>query len=321
VLGVIGTFNSPCAVAELPITSRTATGPLAMISPSDTLAELTHRAAGYTRGRLQLLYPTGRRNFVRISASDDAQGAADAVLAHQLGARVFVLTDGGAYARDLVGGFMHAAHVLRVPVVGTAAWSEGASSFAALVDRVVRSRARAVFFAGFVSPGTGELIRELRHRLGPHAALIAGDGFFGLQDLIQVAGEAANGMYVSFYGRPNALLPPAGRAFLRAFGSTQSSARQTSYAAAYAAQAADVLLAAIARSDGTRASVTKELFSSDVRDGILGSFRFTPDGDMTPTPVTIFRVVGGKKLNSTQLVDFAGSIIDRVIDVPVTITR
>ena len=69
------------------------------------------------------------------------------------------------------------------------------------------------------------------------------------------------------------------------------------------------------------ASVTKELFATEVRDGILGSFRFTRDGDMTPTPVTIFRVVGGKRLNSTQLPDFAGSVIDRVVDVPVTLVR
>jgi ABC-type branched-subunit amino acid transport system substrate-binding protein len=136
-----------------------------------------------------------------------------------------------------------------------------------------------------------------------------------------VAGPAANGMYVSFAGRPNALLSRAGRAFLQAFASTQASARLTSYAAAYAAQATEVLLAAIARSDGTRASVTKELFAADVRNGILGSFRFTSDGDMTPTPVTIFRVVGGSRLNSTQLPDFAGSVIDRVIDVPVTLVR
>jgi ABC-type branched-subunit amino acid transport system substrate-binding protein len=181
---------------------------------------------------------------------------------------------------------------------------------------VARSRARTVFIAGFVSPGTGELLREMRHRLGPKEALLAGDGFLGLQDLIAVAGKAADGLYVSFAGRPNELLPRAGRAFLRAFGSTQANTRLTSYAAAYAAQAAEVLLSAIARSDGTRASVTKELFATDVRDGILGSFRFTPDGDMTPTPVTVFRVVGGRRINSTLLPDFAGSVIDRVIDVP-----
>jgi branched-chain amino acid transport system substrate-binding protein len=303
VLGVVGTYTSPCAIAELPITSRTPTGPLAMISPLDTFPDLTHRAGGYHRGLLELLYPTGRRNFVRIIAPDDAQGSGDAVLAHELDASVFVLDDGSSYASGLIGGFVHAARVLHVPIVGTAAWSEQAHRYDAVVEGIARSHARAVFIAGFVSPGTGELIRELRRRLGSKEALIAGDGFVGLQDLIQVAGRAANGVYVSFAGRPNAQLPPVGRAFLRTFGSTQTSSRQTSYAAAYAAQATEVLLAA------------------EVRGGILGSFRFTSDGDMTPTPVTIFRVVGGKLPSSTQLPDFAGSVVDRVIDVPVELVR
>jgi len=321
VLGVVGTYNSDCAVAELPITSRTATGPLAMISPLDTAPSLTHRAAGYGRGLLQLLYPTGRRNFVRIIAPDDAQGAADAVFARRHGRRVFVLDDGSPYASNLLRGFTHAARAVHLSIAGTSSWSEQASAFDTIVDRVARSRAPAVFIAGFGGPGTGELIRELRRRLGPKEALIAGDGFLNVPDLIRATGPAADGMYVSFAGRPNSLLAPVGRAFIRAFASTQASAHQTSYAAAYAAQATQALLAAIARSDGTRASVTKELFASDIRDWILGSFRFTPDGDMTPTPVTIFRVTGGRRLNSTQLLYFAGAVIDRVIDVPVALVR
>jgi branched-chain amino acid transport system substrate-binding protein len=321
VLGVVGTYNSDCAVAELPITSRTPTGPLAMISPLDTFPDLTHRAAGYSRGLLQLLYPTGRRNFVRIIGPDDAQGAADAVLARRHGRRVFVLDDETPYARNLLGGFTHAARAVHLSIAGRSSWSERARTYDTIVGRVARSRAPAVFIAGYGGAGPAELIRELRRRLGPKETLIAGDGFLNVPDLIRATGPAADGMYVSFAGRPNVLLAPAGRAFLRAFGSTQSNARLTSYAAAYAAQATEVLFAAIGRSDGTRASVTRELFASDVRDGILGSFRFTPDGDMTPAAVTIFRVVGGHRLNPTSLTDFAGSVIDRVIDVPVSLVR
>ena len=40
-------------------------------------------------------------------------------------------------------------------------------------------------------------------------------------------------------------------------------------------------MAAIARSDGTRASVLRELRESEANDGILGSFRFDANGDMT----------------------------------------
>jgi len=37
---------------------------------------------------------------------------------------------------------------------------------------------------------------------------------------------------------------------------------------------------------------------------------------MTPSPVTVFRVVGGKRPSATNLADFAGAVVDRVVDVP-----
>src|SRR5581483_9173293 len=100
------------------------------------------------------------------------------------------------------------------------------------------------------------------------------------------------------------------------FAATQPDPRIPSYAAAYAAQATELLLAAIARSDGTRASVLHELLASRVRGGILGDFSFTHGGDMTPSAVTVFRVVGGRRASSTNLADFAGAVVDRVVNVP-----
>ena len=57
-----------------------------------------------------------------------------------------------------------------------------------------------------------------------------------------------------------------------------------------AAQAAELVVQAIARSDGTRASVLRELKASHVRDGLLGSFRFDSNGDLTPAAVAIMRI-------------------------------
>ncbi len=59
-----------------------------------------------------------------------------------------------------------------------------------------------------------------------------------------------------------------------------------------AAQTAELVLQAIARSDGTRASVLEELKASRVRDGLLGSFRFDRNGDVTPATVPILRITG-----------------------------
>ena len=49
---------------------------------------------------------------------------------------------------------------------------------------------------------------------------------------------------------------------------------------------------AIARSDGTRASVLRELRASEVNDGILGSFRFDANGDITTASIPILRITG-----------------------------
>jgi len=62
----------------------------------------------------------------------------------------------------------------------------------------------------------------------------------------------------------------------------------------YAAQATQLLLDAVARSNGTRASVNHELFTSRVHDGILGDFAITPSGDTTASKVTIYRLTAGE---------------------------
>ena len=55
-------------------------------------------------------------------------------------------------------------------------------------------------------------------------------------------------------------------------------------AALYAAQATEVMLDAIAHSNGTRQSVTRALLASCVQNGILGSFCFDANGDPTVPP-------------------------------------
>ena len=49
--------------------------------------------------------------------------------------------------------------------------------------------------------------------------------------------------------------------------------------AIYGGQAAQVMLDAIAASDGSRADVIKKLFETNVTDGLLGSFKIDENGD------------------------------------------
>jgi ABC-type branched-subunit amino acid transport system substrate-binding protein len=94
------------------------------------------------------------------------------------------------------------------------------------------------------------------------------------------------------------------------FGATQPGGR-VDEAAVYAAQATDLMLDAIARSDGTRASVTRELRASRVENSLIGSVRFDARGDPTVTPITILRAErpgGDDGVTSHQ-----GASVERVV--------
>ncbi|MDP9255742.1 MAG: hypothetical protein M3Q31_04190 [Actinomycetota bacterium] len=83
----------------------------------------------------------------------------------------------------------------------------------------------------------------------------------------------------------------------------------------------EILLDAIAKSDGTRASVTRQLLGGQVKGGLLGDFRIDPNGDIDPSPVTIFRLVPGRPVSSTLLPDFDGGVVDSVVNVPLALVR
>ena len=109
--------------------------------------------------------------------------------------------------------------------------------------------------AGNRPPRLGAFLRDLREGVGPVVALIASDGFADFPTLIEEAGAVAEGMYVGQYGVPNQGLPTEGKRFLSEFAATRDGDPGPDFSAAYAAQAAEMLLDAVARSNGTRASV------------------------------------------------------------------
>jgi len=286
VIGVIGTWNSRCAGIEIPLLNSAPRGPLALVSPSNTSVGLTHAGAGTDPDEPGRYYPTARRNFVRLIASDDFQGAGDAVLASKLHLkRIFVLDNQESYGLNVAGGFETAARRLHLRVVGTAHWDPDAAQFQAVAQAVQRAHADGVFLGGAASQSSGELFRELRVVLGSKGAILAPDGFSSLSQLIQTFGASTEGIYVSVPGFVRPKLGPLARLILKRFGT----GRPGSGGPLDAAQAAEVLIDAIARSNGTRASTTRQLFQLKIVKGILGTFGFDRNGDITIDPITVFR--------------------------------
>jgi branched-chain amino acid transport system substrate-binding protein len=288
VVGVIGPWHSGCAIEEIPIASRKAAGPLAMISPFNTLAGLTLRGADPD---VPPLYPDGVHSYVRVVTHDLAQGSAAAQIAKRRGARRVALVsqeDTDSYAAGLASSFRSAARALRLEV-RPFRW-DMRKSYATLARSVAATHPDAVFLAGVTEINGKRLVLDLRAALGRRVALIGPDSFAG-DDTARELGAAGEGMYVTLPGLPPGALPAAGKRFRRELGLPPGLA---AVGAPEAAQAAEVLLQAIARSDGTRASVVRELFATRVKNGILGTFSFDRNGDIVPRPVGVYRFAHGK---------------------------
>jgi branched-chain amino acid transport system substrate-binding protein len=293
VVGVIGTFNSGCAEIIVPILNRASNGPIAMVSPANTYVGLTHGGPGTVAGEPGKYYPTGKRNYARVVAADDYQGAADAVLTKSLGVKkVYILNDKEAYGLGVASNFRNAAKKLGLTVSGFTAWDGKASSYEALAVKIKASGAQGVFLGGLICENGGKLIKDLRNALGKGPKIIAPDGFTPVSATVQESGSAAEGAYVSVAGLPNSALKGAGKAFVAAF--TKSDKRAPDPYSVYAAQAAEVMVQAIKQSNGSRADVAKQLFKVNLKGSILGNVSFNSNGDVTSNPVTIYQVKGGK---------------------------
>lgn len=318
VVAVVGPLNSDCALAAVPELNR-APGPLAIVSPLSSYVGLTRAGAGTPPGELTSLYPTERRNFLRVFPADDHQVAALALLAKRREwAPVYVLDDGDdEYGRLFAGQFERSASALALPIAGRSSWTPGAREHRRLAARVARSRPRAVFLGGQLDTGGAAVLRALRDRLGDGVAILVPGGFTPVPFLVDQAGSAASGVFLSLAGIAGAdQLRKEGRRFAQTFSATLAGERLEP-SAIYAAQAMEVVLDAIRRSDGTRASALRALFETRIPNGLLGSVSFDRSGDIETSPVTILRVEPGAR----TLANLPDVSVDRVLQVPVGLLR
>jgi ABC-type branched-subunit amino acid transport system substrate-binding protein len=232
--------------------------------------------------------------------TDDDEGAALAREAQALGARRVAVARGGAYGETTSRAFLAAARTLGLQVVATAVYDPAAGDYGPLARTLARRSPDAVVVAGLLDDNAGEVIRALRARLGRRAQLIGSVGLLPVATLFKRAGPAARGVHVSFPGLHASQLGPGGQAFIHAFGASQGG--PVDQATIYAAAAAELALAALARSDGTRHGVLAELRRTRSSE-ILGPVRFDRNGDASPRGVTIVRSLrpgGSDVLQSTD---------------------
>ena len=292
VIGVIGAYDSGCSSVEIPIAAQ---GGLAMVSASNSDPGLTTRSSRSPRAELERLYPSGSRNYLRVYTPDDVQAAAGAEFVRRLRARRVTVVEeqmDATYAGDVADAFDRAARRLGLEVVGTRQWQPGTTD-GSTAAAVAANHPDAVMLAAFPTPEAGTLLRRLRALLPAGVPIVTPESFSRVAVTRTAAGDAADGVYVTVSGTPVDRFGARGQRLAdKLRRSRPGGAPASVFWGLYGAQAGEVLLDAIVRSDGSRTSVAVRLGETMLGDGIAGPVRFRPDGDLVAAPVTILRIGG-----------------------------
>ncbi len=284
-LALIGTFNSGCAAIIIPVLNQAPGGGMAMLSPANTYVCLTEGGPGCADDEPDKYYPSGARNYARVVANDAYQGAAVAQFAQDQGTtKLFILNDKEAYGLGVATNVQGAAEFLGIEVVGFEAWDPKASNYEALMNKVKQSGADGLFLGGLIDENGAQVIRDKVKVLGPNdgdVKLYMPDGFTTQQTIDESGVENTQDAFFSIAGVPtDEFESEAAQSFITTFQESLGGQPVDPYAI-YGAQAAQVILDAIAASDGTRPSVIEQMYATECTGCFLGDFTFNENGDPT----------------------------------------
>jgi branched-chain amino acid transport system substrate-binding protein len=287
VLAVIGTYNSGCAEAMIPILSTAPGGGVAMVSPGNTLICLTQSSPSCPKGQPGSLYP-GARNYARVVPNDAYQGAGLAGFAKKRGVKkAFVLYAGkDPTSLGQAKTFRGAARKLGIRILGFKAWNAKASGYRGLMRSIAKTGPDGVLLAGLTEENGGRLIKDKVAVLGSNTKvkLLAPDGF-AQQSTIELAGKASKGMYASVPGEVPQNLTGPGKKLVGEL-EAELKGQPIELYAPYAGQAAEVVLNAIGKGR-SRGGVIEAVRATSVHNGITGSFDILPSGDPSIGPITV----------------------------------
>jgi len=295
-VAVMGTYNSGCAKIIVPILNQDPKGPMVMVSNANTNPGLTK---AWDPGEPGKYYPTGKRNYYRVVTTDDNQGAAAAQFAKEQGVKkVYVLNDRQTYGQGVAKSFTTNAKKLGLTVLSTGdageGWDDKASNYEALFTKIKALSPDMLYIGGIFDLNGGQLVKDKVKYLGTNTAvkMMMPDGFTGYPDFLAL--PEAEGSFLSFTGLTIDQFPKGGaaEAFQDEYLLTYGDAPTSSFSV-YGAAAAQVILDAISRSNGTRKDIFEKMKTVNISaaKSVVGTaLKFDKNGDILSKDILIILV-------------------------------
>jgi branched-chain amino acid transport system substrate-binding protein len=208
----MGTYNSGAAKISIPIMNEAG---MAMISFANTYSGLTKDVPGIEEGEPDVYYPSGKRNYSRVIAADDIQGALGARWAvESKGIKsAYILDDQSLYGHGVAQVFNDTLKELGVEVLGFEGWDPKAPDYQALMTKIADTGPDLVYAGATVENNPQKIVVDMRSLMPADEVIFLGpDGLFA-QAFIDGAGDAANGGFITFAGLPTDTLEGPGEDF------------------------------------------------------------------------------------------------------------
>jgi branched-chain amino acid transport system substrate-binding protein len=286
VLAMIGPYNSPVALFEIPVANEAG---LVMISPSNTMDCLTSLPDPCYRRA------TSVNNYFRVGARDSVQARTAALFAIRklhVG-RFAVLTDGTPYSRLMTDQFASALTANGGTAVFRATYQQNSNDYTPLLREARDAGAQAVFAAGFSFLGSCR-VRAGMSGVFPADAYMLSTDYITDTTCAPQAGTGANDHFLAMVS--DSQPAPTSRLYqkFKARG-----IRPATYAfSAY--DCAMIVIDAIGRAilvNGGKLPTRREVLDAvaATRDfvGSTRTFTFQPSGDALDPAVSVYRLENG----------------------------
>lgn len=297
-VAILGTYNSGCAKIILPVANEAG---LLMVSHANTYPGLTIE---WDAGEPALYYPSGARSYARVIAHDGFQGKAAAqYMYNDLGKRTLALLDDTqAYGIGLADAVENEFTKLGGTVLRSG-WDIKAGSInTSTFEKVKGQGADIVYYAGIFDNNGVQLVKDKTAILGDNTVFpsMAPDGFSGYPALREM--PEAEGLWMTFAGKSLDGIKKGGgsaAAFIDAYVTKYGYEPNSSYAV-YGGVAMQLIMKAIAASDGTRKGVLDAMFSGaplglTAEESVSGmGFTINQEtGDVDVITMTLQQMTGG----------------------------
>jgi branched-chain amino acid transport system substrate-binding protein len=288
----MGTYNSGAAKISIPIMNEAGMG---MISFANTYSGLTKDVPGVEEGEPEQYYPSGTRNYCRVIAADDIQGAAGANWAvESKGVQsAYVLDDQSLYGHGVAVVFNDTLKELGVDVLGFEGYDPKAPDYQALMTKIADMAPSLVYIGATVENNPSKVALDARSLMPADDVILMGpDGLFS-QAFLDGAGDAVNGMFLTFAGFPATALEGPGADFAtrlsEILGHTPDAYSTYSYESTIAALEA---IDAVGEKD--RGKILAALMGTKNFNGLTGkTWAFTETGDTDSPTMSINEIKPG----------------------------